>query len=161
MDMAGVSSHVEEIMAAKSNAENEAVVNDAIKQMDQEVILNPDPELLDVLEGRLLLKKMRIQETAGTVGLILPEKERTAKGTIYARVKKAAEFRLAQDGVTKIPMRVKKDMIVLINEYAGLPVGRTEDYIMLTEVEVLGIHTGATGAAPAAAKSFSNNPRAL
>lgn len=126
----------------------------------EEVIVNPDPELLEPLEGRVLLKKMSVESKAKS-GLILPEKAQVGKGTCYARVVKAHTHRLAQDGVTRIPMTVKTGMIVLINEYGGLPVGRTETHVIMSEIEVLGIHTEPAGKGSAAMQSFSNNPRAI
>lgn len=160
MEMAGVTGALAEMSAQKSSAVSDKIVADAIKTKDMETIINPDPEHLAPLEGRILLKKMKVQEKQAS-GLYLPEKAQMAKGTVYARVVRAAVHRLAQDGVTLVPMKIKKDMIVLINEYGGLPVGRTEDHVIMTEVEILGIHEGPTGNEEAAMKSFSNNPRAI
>lgn len=127
-------------------------VEQAIAEKDLETIVNPDPEFLKPLEGRLILKKMRLQER-NAAGLFLPEEAQIAKGTCYARVVKAATHRLATDQVTRIPMQVQQGMVVLVNEYAGLPIGRTKDYIIMTEIEVLGIHEGGLSKGSGAPKS--------
>ncbi len=88
------------------------------------------------LHDRILVRRMKEEEkTAG--GIIIPDtaKEKPQRGEVVA----TGNGRVTDDGKTR-PMEVKKGDQVLFSKYAGtdLKLG-TEEYLMITETDVLGI----------------------
>ncbi len=88
------------------------------------------------LHDRLLVRRMKEEEkTAG--GIIIPDtaKEKPQRGEVVA----TGNGRVTDDGKTR-PMEVKSGDTVLFSKYAGtdLKLG-AEDYLMITESDVLGI----------------------
>lgn len=88
------------------------------------------------LHDRILVRRMKEDEkTAG--GIIIPDtaKEKPQKGEVVA----TGNGRVNEDGKT-FPLEVKKGDKVLFSKYAGtdLKFG-SEDYLMITENDVLGI----------------------
>lgn len=88
------------------------------------------------LHDRLLVRRMKEDEkTAG--GIIIPDtaKEKPQRGEVVA----AGNGRVSDDGKTR-PLEVKTGDKVLFSKYAGtdLKLG-TEEFLMITESDVLGI----------------------
>ena len=88
------------------------------------------------LHDRLLVRRMKEDEkTAG--GIIIPDtaKEKPQRGEVVA----TGNGRVTDDGKTR-PMEVKAGDKVLFSKYAGtdLKLG-TEEFLMITESDVLGI----------------------
>ena len=88
------------------------------------------------LHDRLLVRRMKEDEkTAG--GIIIPDtaKEKPQRGEVVA----AGNGRITDDGQTRA-LEVKTGDKVLFSKYAGtdLKLG-TEDFLMITESDVLGI----------------------
>lgn len=88
------------------------------------------------LHDRILVRRMKEDEkTAG--GIIIPDtaKEKPQRGEVVA----AGNGRVTDDGKTR-PMEVKVGDKVLFSKYAGtdLKLG-TEEFLMITESDVLGI----------------------
>ena len=88
------------------------------------------------LHDRILVRRMQEDEkTAG--GIIIPDtaKEKPQKGEVVA----CGNGRITDDGKTR-PMEVKAGDKVLFSKYAGtdLTLG-TEEFLMITEGDVLGI----------------------
>ncbi len=88
------------------------------------------------LHDRILVRRMKEDEkTAG--GIIIPDtaKEKPQRGEVVA----AGNGRVTDDGKTR-PMEVKIGDKVLFSKYAGtdLKLG-TEEFLMITESDVLGI----------------------
>ena len=88
------------------------------------------------LHDRILVRRVQEdQKTAG--GIIIPDtaKEKPQKGEVVA----CGNGRVTEDGKTR-PMEVKKGDQVLFSKYAGtdLKLG-SEDFLMITENDVLGI----------------------
>jgi chaperonin GroES len=93
-------------------------------------------ETIRPLHDRILIRRMKEDEkTAG--GLFIPDtaKEKPQKGEVIA----TGSGRVNEDGKV-FPLEVKKGDKVLFSKYAGtdLKFG-TEDYLMITENDVLGI----------------------
>ena len=88
------------------------------------------------LHDRILIR--RLQEDAKTAGgIIIPDtaKEKPQKGEVVA----CGNGKVTDDGKIR-PMEVKAGDQVLFSKYAGtdLKLG-TDDYLMITETDVLGI----------------------
>lgn len=88
------------------------------------------------LHDRLLVRRMKEEEkTAG--GIIIPDtaKEKPQRGEVVA----TGNGRVSDEGKA-LPLEVKCGDQVLFSKYAGtdLKLG-TEDYLMITESDVLGI----------------------
>ncbi len=88
------------------------------------------------LHDRLLVRRMKEEEkTAG--GIIIPDtaKEKPQRGEVVA----TGNGRVTDDGKVR-PMEVKTGDKVLFSKYAGtdLKLG-SEEYLMITESDVLGI----------------------
>ena len=88
------------------------------------------------LHDRILVRRMKEDEkTAG--GIIIPDtaKEKPQKGEVVA----IGNGRIADDGKVR-PLEVKAGDKVLFSKYAGtdLKLG-TEEFLMITEGDVLGI----------------------
>ena len=88
------------------------------------------------LHDRLLVRRMKEEEkTAG--GIIIPDtaKEKPQRGEVIA----TGKGRVTDDGKVR-PMEVKAGDKVLFSKYAGtdLKLGN-EEYLMITESDVLGI----------------------
>ena len=88
------------------------------------------------LHDRLLVRRMKEEEkTAG--GIIIPDtaKEKPQRGEVVA----TGNGRVNDDGKTR-PLEVKAGDTVLFSKYAGtdLKLG-AEEYLMITESDVLGI----------------------
>ncbi|MBY0385410.1 co-chaperone GroES [bacterium] len=93
-------------------------------------------EKIRPLHDRILVRRMKEDEkTAG--GIIIPDtaKEKPQKGEVIA----TGKGRVNEDGKV-FPLEVKAGDKVLFSKYAGtdLKFG-TEDYLMITENDVLGI----------------------
>ncbi len=93
-------------------------------------------ETIRPLHDRILIRRMKEDDkTAG--GIIIPDtaKEKPQKGEVVA----TGKGRINEDGKV-FPLEVKAGDKVLFSKYAGtdLKFG-TEDYLMITENDVLGI----------------------
>lgn len=88
------------------------------------------------LHDRILVRRMKEDDkTAG--GIIIPDtaKEKPQKGEVIA----TGNGRVTEDGKT-FPLEVKKGDKVLFSKYAGTDLKfNGEEYLMITESDVLGI----------------------
>lgn len=88
------------------------------------------------LHDRILIRRM-VEDDKTSGGIIIPDtaKEKPQKGEVVA----CGNGRVADDGKTR-PMEVKAGDQVLFSKYAGtdLKLG-AEDYLMISETDVLGI----------------------
>ena len=88
------------------------------------------------LQDRVLIERLE-EETKTAGGIIIPDtaKEKPQRGEVVA----TGNGRVTDDGKTR-PMEVKAGDKVLFSKYAGtdLKLG-TEEFLMITESDVLGI----------------------
>lgn len=86
------------------------------------------------LGNRVLIQRTKAETTKG--GILLPDsaQEKPRKGTVIATGpgKTDDEGRL-------IPMNVRTGDIVMFTSYAGTEVGADQEYILMTEDDLLGI----------------------
>lgn len=104
---------------------------------DGRPIVKVDPLKVRPLDCRLVVRTVR-GATKSDGGIIIPLGADKQRQLTMAEVIRVGDGRTTDHGV-HIDIRVKPGDIVIIGKFAGSPIGQSEDYKIINEVEVLGI----------------------
>ena len=94
-----------------------------------------DPLKLKPIDARVIIELLTPADRSEG-GIYLPPKAAQDKATALARVVTVGSGRITEQGVT-IPIRVKKDDVVLIGKFAGTPLNREGTIKLINEIEIL------------------------
>lgn len=96
-----------------------------------------NPEKIKPLDCRILARTLpQAERTDG--GIIVPHGVDKQRQLTMMEVVKVGDGRTTDHGV-HIDVRVKKGDIVIVGKFAGSPVGQSEEYKIINEVEILGV----------------------
>jgi chaperonin GroES len=100
-------------------------------------IVSVDPLKIKPLDCRILARTLpQSEKTAG--GIIVPNGVDKQRQLTMLEVIKVGDGRTTDHGV-HIKVRVKAGDIVIVGKFAGSPVGQSEEYKIINEVEILGV----------------------